>query len=268
MSVLLGELWPSHDVTDTAQAWQKSCSVSLTHFFSRCFFLMYIQANTHCHTPSQNYLLSHIYTYTSTHYLHLTPEASCCGYLHHKQLVDTGGPLTGKWACLRKRCIIYSITQRSVKVPFQEQLLSVAWGSFFFLSFICKVVGNSSFKLFDFFSDFYIIDTVSLFSCCWCCCCCMVSFIWRGSKVQFTKEWDVLLVRHHLSKDETQNPSVQHAVVYVAMKSKHEFKISLQLQNWRLVSTMSCRPELQAARTSRACRWCRLGSVSKWLALI
>lgn len=211
--------------------WHNSCltEVLLCLFdpFLLSLLLSYVHSGKHTQShpltelPPVAYIHIHKHTLPASHpwgfLLWLFASQAACG---HWWSID-------REMCLSKETVYY--LQHHTEIgwsAFSGTIAICGMRQFFFLlSFICKDVGNSSFKLFDFFSDFYIIDTLSLFSCCWCCCCCcMVSFIWRGSKVQFANEWDVLLVRHHLSKDETQNPSVQHAVVYVAMKSKHEFK--------------------------------------------
>jgi len=97
--------WPltRPDVIYTANAWQKLCSVSLTRCLLSLSVLSLPLSNAHS-TPS-HCTHTHTHTHTQTHTLiwqlpvpHPEGFLSCCGYLHHKQLQDTGGPLTGKCA--------------------------------------------------------------------------------------------------------------------------------------------------------------------------
>lgn len=132
------------DVTYATRVRQKSCSVSSTHFFSPSLFpsppfsCTFMQTHTHSHTrwpPSTAYTHKHAYTHSFDHYLypHLRPSLLC---------VFTSQAAAGPWRSivremclsLRKRCIINSgITQRSVRVSFQEQQLAEAVGTFLLL---------------------------------------------------------------------------------------------------------------------------------------
>lgn len=98
--------WPltRPDVIYTANAWQKSLNKFLLSLFVSFFlFLMHIHANTHAHNPMQApSQCIHTNMHAHTHFTTTctSPQRlSCCGYLHHKQLQDTGGPLMGKCAC-------------------------------------------------------------------------------------------------------------------------------------------------------------------------
>ena len=121
LSRLLSELWPSLmwltqlmlDRSPALSLWPIS---SLTLSFA--LFLMHIHANTHLQ-PHTDHLPLHTHTNMHTHiqfnhYLYLTPGVSCCGYLHHKQLEDTGGPLTGKCTCHKE--MVYYLQQHKAEI--------------------------------------------------------------------------------------------------------------------------------------------------------
>ncbi len=156
--------------------------------FPLCFFLPLSHAHSCKHTPSLQTPSHCLHTQTCTHtffwplpvpYLHL----SCCGYLHHKQLQDTGGPLTGKCAC-HLETVYYQQhnTWISSRVfPGTAAHCGVRNVFFFYRSPASRCLAC----LLLMSAGFYIIYAFMCHDSCIFSCCCKVIFIGRDNKVNW-----------------------------------------------------------------------------------